>query len=449
MRPPLCDRWGSSEKRLRLDVLIILVTYLSVGAVGVFSPGPLRKDMVMLEWARAHVELGLGVTKGYNLSTKWALAPSEVNLGTRNVYLSAPPLQALLSAAAYGLCGQNWRVLRLVPVLLGLVYLFSCFVVSVKYLEGPARSWLLYFSLSPMILIYSTVIDVNAGNLGLLILSYVCFTKYLETGGQRWMIWAGVFYLLAFWISYVALSVVPPMLAQAAIDRGLPWHRRRRALLFGLGFVALGVGGAAAHLVLLPGALSWVVRRAVYRFSVSTGGVTGTQISLWSFVVRQSIRMVTHYTPICVVLGGMSLLILVGRRKAWSARQLQDGSYAVSPRVVLIQLFLWGLPFGALAVNNAYIHPVSLYYFAIFMAYGSAFALDWITDGAGHVRAKRIFGNWVVAVFLALSIGRSLFTMAGGSLPALVEGRLPAWVTTGLGAGDSVGGDSVIPRDQW
>jgi hypothetical protein len=449
MRPSLCGLWHSAGQRLQLDMLITLVTYLSVSAVGVCRPGPLRKDMVMLEWARAHVELGLGVTKGYNLSTKWAVAPSEVNLGTRNVYLSAPPLQTLFSAAAYRLCSLNWRVLRLVPVLLGLVYLLSCVIVSIKYLDGPARSWLLYFSLSPMILINSTVIDVNAGNLGLLVLSYVCFTKYLETGEQRWIICAGLSYLLAFWISYVALSVVPPMLAQAAIDRGLPWERRRRAVLFGFGFVALGVGGAVAHLVLLPGALTWVVTRAVYRFSVSTGGVTRTQISLWSFVVRQSIRMVTHYTPICVVLGGMSLLILVGRRKAWSARKMQDESYVVSSGVVLSQFFLWGLPFGALAVNNAYIHPVSLYYFAIFMAYGSAFALDWITDGAGHMRAKRIFGHWVVAVFLVLSIGRSVFTISGGSLPALVAGRLPAWVTTGLGEGDSVGGDSVIPRDQW
>jgi hypothetical protein len=75
--------------------------------------------------------------------------------------------------------------------------------------------------------------------------------------------------------------------------------------------------------------------------------------------------------------------------------------------------------------------------------------LDWITGGGGHVRGRRILGNGVVAVFLALSIGRTLFTMSGGSLPALFGGRLPGWVTTGLGATDRAHGDSVIPRDQW
>jgi hypothetical protein len=420
-----------------------------ISAIGVFRPGPVRKDMMMLEWVRAHAELGLEVTKGYNLSTKWSLAPSQVTLGTHHVYVSAPPLEPLVATAIYALCDQHWRAVRVAPVLLGLVYLYSCVVLGIKHLTGRAQTWFLYFALSPMILIYSSQLEVNASNLGLLVLSYVCCTTYLETGARRWMMWAGIWYLLGFWISYMAFSIVPPMLIQLGLDRGLPWYRRKQAALLWLGFVAAGFCGAAAHLAFLPGAVTWALGRAGHRFSASSGGVTGVDVSLVTLVGRQTIRMVTHYTPICVVLAGVSLLIAVGLRRPWSGVRREDGSYSVSPAAVLAQLFFWGVPAGVLAINHAYIHPFSLYYFAIFMAYGSALALQWIGEGTKRVAAWGIVGRSTVAVFLVLSIGRSVFTISGGSLPALFGGRLPASLTTGLGAGDRVHGDSVIPRDQW
>jgi 4-amino-4-deoxy-L-arabinose transferase-like glycosyltransferase len=405
--------------------------------------------MMLFEWVRAHAGQGLKVTKGYNLSTKWSLAPSQVKRGTHNVYVSAPPLEPLLAAAVYTLCGQHFSAVRVAPVLLGLVYLYSCVILGIKYLTRRAQVWLLYFVLSPMLLIYSSQLEINASNLGFLVLAYVCCTNYLETGARRWMMWAGLSYLLGFWISYMAFAVVPPILIQLWLDRGFPWSRRRQALLLWMGFVAVGFCGAAAHLALLPGAVSWALGRAMHRFSASSGGVTGADISLVAFVVRQTIRMVTHYTPICVVLAGVSLLIAVRRRKPWSGSRREDGSCSVSPAAVLFQVFFWGVPAGVLAINHAYVHPFSLYYFAIFMAFGSALGLDWITEWGKHVRGRRILANGVVAVFLTLSIGRSLFTLTGGSLPALSGGRLPAWVTTGLGAADRVHGDPVIPSEQW
>jgi hypothetical protein len=363
--------------------------------------------------------------------------------------VSAPPLEPLLATAIYEISGQHWRAVRVAPVLLGLVYLCSCVGLGIKYLTGRAQTWFLYFALSPMILIYSSQPEVNAGNLGLLVLSYACCTTYLETGVRRWMIWAGVWYLLGFWISYMAFSIVPPMLMQLWLDRGLPGHRRKEAALLWLGFVAAGFCGAAAHLAFLPGAMRWALGRAMFRFSASAGGVTAADIPLATFVGRQTIRMVTHYTPICVALAAVSLLIAVGSRRLWAGVRREDGSYSVNPATVLVQLFLWGVPAGVLAINHAYIHPFSLYYFAIFMAYGSALALQWIGESTKRPAAWRIVGRSTVAVFLVLSIGRSIYSISGGSLPALVGGRLPASLTMGLGGGDSVGGDPVIPRDQW
>jgi hypothetical protein len=354
-----------------------------------------------------------------------------------------------MSAGIYSLCGQRWWAVRLTPALLGLVYLGSCAVAALNYLTGPARIWLLYFALSPMLLIYSTVPEVNAGNLGALVLSYLCVTKYLESGAQRWMIWAGILYLLGFWVNYLALAIVPPIVLQIALHQRLPWRQRRQALLVWVGFVLLGAGGAVAHLAFLPGALDWLMGRAVYRFSASTGGVADAHVSLVDFAVRQTVRLATHYTPICVALAGVGVLMALRRWKPRREGGSRGGLHSVRPGTVLFQFLLWGLPFGALAINYAYIHAVSLYYFLIFMAYGSALALSWVTGGVGHLRGRRILGSAVVAVFLVLSIARSLFAMSGGSLPALVGGRLPAWVTRGVGAGDRASGDSVIPRDQW
>ena len=300
MRLAVGDRLRNSPKRFGRHMGIVIGLYLMICAVGVFRPGPVGKDMMLLEWARAHVALGLAVTKGYNLSTKWSTSPSQVYLGTHNVYVSAPPLQGLMSAAIYLLCGQRWWAVRLTPVLLGLIYLYSCAVMAVRYLDGPARVWFLYFALSPMFLIDSTVAEVNVGNLGVLVLSYLYGIKYLESGAPRWMAWAGIFYLLGFWISYLALAVIPLILLQLALDRGVEWRRRRTALLLWTGFGLLGVGSVVAHLAFLPGALKWLVGRAAYRFSASTGGVANAHISLLDFGVRQTVRLMTHYTPICV-----------------------------------------------------------------------------------------------------------------------------------------------------
>lgn len=447
MRLPVCDRWGNSQNPFRGHVVLVIVAYLLISAMGVLRPGPEPKDMRMLEWVRAHLELGLRVTKGYNLSTKWSLAPSQVKLGTHSVYVSAPALEPLLTTVIYALCGQHWRAVRIAPVLFGLVYLYSCVRLGSKYLTGQAQTWFMYFALAPMILIYSSQLEFNASNLGFLVLSYACCVAYLETGGRRWMMWAGVWYLLGFWISYMAFSIVPPILIQLGLDRVVPAERRRHAALLWLGFVVVGFCGAAAHLAFLPGALAWAVGRAVYRFS-SSSIVTGAEMSLVPFVIRQTIRMVTHYTPICVLLAGASLLMAAGPRRPWSAVRRENGSYSLSPAAVLGQLFCWGMPAGVLAINHAYVHPFSLYYFAIFMAYGSALALQWIGEGTKHEAAWRIVGRTTVAVFLVLSIGRSVFTISGGSLPALVGGRLPVWVTTGLGAADRGDGEAVIRQDQ-
>lgn len=444
---PSSQRWPDLEKSLKINTVVVLMVYLAVATAGVLRPGPTRKDMVMFEWARAHVDLGLGVTKGYNISTKWLATTTPVYMGNHGVYVSAPPLYPLFFAGIYAACGQHWRSLRLAPLILGLVYLYSCLALSCKYLQGQARIWLMYFALSPMILIYSTDLEINVGTLGLAVLSYLCFTNYLETARMRWMFWTGQFYLLAFWNSYTAFSIVPPMLIQLCLHGGLPSRERRRALCVWLGFVGLGFAVVLAHLAFLPGALEGAMNRASVRYSATMSDPSHSPVSMYSFAIRQFVRMVTHYTPVCVLLAAASLVLAIRQMPRRPLGHGPDSPQPVSAWTVVVQFSAWGLLFGVVAVNLAYNHPYYIYYFAIFFAYGSALVLQWISERIPSTVNRRFVVHALLVVFFSMSVARSLFAISGGSLPTLLAGYLPGVIGSRFGPDDK--GPRTIPRDQW
>ena len=445
---PTSQSWSQLERPLKINVVIALAIFLAVAFTSFLEPGPKRKDMMNLEWVRAHAELGLRVTKGYNLSRKWSLSPTEISLGQHNVYVSAPPLQPLLATAFYVALGHNWRGMRLAPILLGLFYLYGCFALAIKYLEGAARSWLMYFALSPMILIYSTYLGTDASNLGLLLLSYLCVTNYLETSHLRWMAWAGIFYLLAFWISYMAFSVVPPIFIQLLFHRGLPWPVRRRALLSWLAIIIAGFVVPLIHVAFLPGALQWAADRAGTRLSVSTGGNFGADVSLPGFAVRQGVRFVTHYTPVSVALALIALPLALTKFLR-PAREMSTPFAPVSTRALFFQFLAWGMPAGVLAVNHAYIHPFSVYYFALFFAFSSVLALAWAKENIQSPRWRQRLVAATLASFLVLSLARSLYAIAGGALDTASAQYLPGFVTRAFAVKTQRSGPDVIPPEQW
>jgi hypothetical protein len=445
---PTSQSWSQLDRPLKINVVITLAIFLSVAFTSFLGPGPKRKDMMNLEWVRAHAELGLRVTKGYNLSRKWSLSPTQISLGQHNVYVSAPPLQPLLCTAFYVALGHNWRAMRLAPILLGIIYLYGCFALATKYLEGAARSWLMYFALSPMILIYSTYLGTDASNLGLLLLSYLCLTNYLETSNIRWMAWAGIFYLLAFWISYMAFSIVPPIFIQLLFRRGLPWPARRQALLSWLAIITVGFAVPLVHLAFLPGALQWAAGRAATRLSVSTGNNFGPDISLLTFVVRQTVRCVTHYTPVCVLLAMITLPLALTKFRR-PARAVSTPSERSSTRALFFQFLAWGMPAGILAANHAYIHPFSVYYFALFFAFSSVLALKWLAENIQSPIWQRRLVVATLASFLIISLARSLYTIAGGSLDTASAHYLPSFVTKAFNVDVHGAGPDVIPPEQW
>jgi len=435
--------WGDLDRSVRRHVVIAVGLYLLVATVGLLKPGPTPKDMMMIEFARTHVDEGLQQTHGYNLGTKWNTSPTKVLFGAHHVYVSAPPLYPLYCGAWYALGGNQWRAVRLAPITLGLIFLYSCLALAGKYLRGPARGWLLYFALSPMILIYATDLEINTGHLGLAVLAYLCFTSFLETAQRRWMVWASVFYLLAFWNSFVAFSIVPAMLVQLLWHRGLTPAERRQGLWIWLGAVGVGFAVVVLHLAVVPGALEWALGRARERSSSSLGTSAKTEISAVAFVIRQGLRLVTHYTPICLALAGGALLLTFWRRTPGGQATERQ---AVSDRAVLLQFFTWGLPSGLLALNLAYIHPHFLYYAAIFFAFGSALGLGWLANRIG----RGFVINACLGLFLLLSLSRSVFAIRGGSLPGLLRDYLPAFVTQHWHLDDKSFGNIVtVPPEQW
>lgn len=445
---PTSQSWSQLDRPLKINAVIALTIFLAVAFTSFLEPGPKRKDMMNLEWVRAHAELGLGVTKGYNLSKKWSLSPTPISLGQHQVYVSAPPLQPLLCTAFYVVSGHNWRAMRLAPILLGILYLYGCFALAIKYLEGAARSWLMYFALSPMILIYSTYLGTDASNLGLLLLSYLCITNYLETANLRWMAWAGIFYLLAFSISYMAFSIVPPILIQLVFHRGLPWPARRRALLSWLAIITVAFVVPLIHLAFLPGALQWAAERAATRLSVSTGGDFGPDVSLPGFVVRQVVRLVTYYTPVSVALALIALPLALTRFLK-PACETSAPCSQVSTRALFFQFLAWGMPAGVLAVNHAYIHPFSVYYFALFFAFSSVLALEWARENIHSPTRRQRFVAATLASFLVISLARSLYAIAGGALDSAAAQYLPGFVTRAFAVETRQSGPDVIPPEQW
>ena len=218
------------------------------------------------------------------------------------------------------------------------------------------------------------------------------------------------------------------MLLQLILQRGVTRPLKWRGALVGAGFVTVGFAAVVLHLALLPGALAGAVGRALTRFSTSFDKASGTVVPVDGFVIRQGVRLLTHFTPISVVLAALALLLAVVRTSRRRAEATNDGPPHVNAESVLLQSLLWGLPFGVGAVNLSFIHPVLLYYFTVFFALGSALGLAALQPYLVSPAARRALVFVVITAFLSLSVGRSLFAFTGGSLPTLFDKSLPPFV---------------------
>jgi uncharacterized membrane protein YhaH (DUF805 family) len=216
---PTNQRWKDLERSTKISFLLVVLIFLAVSTVGYFRLGPMEKDRQVYAWASSFVELGLKESRGHSLSSVGIL--TGASLGECQAYIMAPPLYHLVLAGIFSISGQDWQALRLGTILYGLIFLYACLALAVKFFQGGQRSWLLFFSLTPMVLIFSTWNDTYGTAMGFLVISFLCFTNFLESGESRWGVWSGAFYVLAFWHSYISISIVPAMLLLVLFHPGL------------------------------------------------------------------------------------------------------------------------------------------------------------------------------------------------------------------------------------
>lgn len=409
------QNWKDLERSTKISFLLVVLIYLMVSMVGYFKPGPTDKDRQVYAWASSTVEIGLMETRGYNLSNKGILTGTSWR-GCQ-AYVMAPPLYHLVLAGIFSISGQHWRSLRIGTILYGLIFLYACLALAVKFFQGKQRSWLLFFALTPMVLIFSVWTDTNCTPMGFLIISYLCLTNFLETGKLRHGIWSGAFYVLAFWHSYISISIVPAMLIQLMFHPGLTYRERRFGFGIFAGFVAFGGLISLAHIFALPGSMEWFFNRLAERFSDNVPEVLGGgTYTLLNFFIKQAIRLTTHYTPISIILVSWAFIIAfvkVIRRKVLANKP--NGHVAVDPLIALIVFFSWGVPMQ-LGIQVAYIHPLMLYYFIAFFTFGSVIGLDLLTNNIKSSFLRQFFVTSVLILFLSMSIARSIYNFKGGSL---------------------------------
>ena len=401
-------------------MLVVVCIYLLVATIGYFKPGPGEKDRQVYAWVSSNYELGLLAAKGYNLSAVGIT--TSVQLKNCQVYIMAPPVYHILLTGVYAISGQNWRALRLGPIFFGLVFLYACLALAVKFFQGQQRNWLLFFALTPMVLIFSVWNDLRGTTMGIVIISYLCLVNYLETGELRWVIWSAVFFLLAFWIDYMAFSIVPAMLLQVLLHPGLTSRERVVGFSILVGSIGLAALAAFAHFATLPGGVDWFITRFAERYSNRRPEISGGTYSILDFISRQSIRFVTHFTPISIILAGWAFLAAIYklmRRKLVS--EAYNGYVKVNPYIALLVFFTWGVP-SQLGIQVAYIHPLFMYYFITFFAFAPVVGLDLISEKMRTLPTKKIFITAVLAGFMLISVVRSVFNLTGGSLYDMATG---------------------------
>ncbi len=419
---PTQQRWKDLERSTKISLLLVVLIYLAVATVGYFKAGPNEKDRQVFAWASSTAEIGLLNTRAYNISSGGILTGAK--WGDCEAYIMAPPLYHLLLAGIYALSGGQWQPLRLGTIFYGLVFLYACLALAVKFFRGAQRNWLLFFALTPMMLIFSVWNDTYGTPMGILVLAYLCLVNNLERGKLRRAVWSGVQYMLSFWHSYISISVVPAILLQTLLHPGLT---RRERLSGGAIFVLfVGLAGLVSlvHIAALPEAVEWFFARLGTRFSnVRPGEDPGVRYSLVDFLTRQAIRFTTHFTPISLFLAGWAMILALFKlllRKI-PLQPGEAGHFSVDPLVVVLVLFTWGVPMQ-LGIQVAYIHPLMMYYFVTFFAFASVVGLALLSTQFKFPSLRKGFVIATLVLFTLMSVGRSVYNLRGGSLYDLAKG---------------------------
>ncbi len=447
---PLDIYWRDLGRGARLAFVFALAVYMSVSGIKLAMDKPYVKEVQILQLVENHSRFGFAYTRGFNLYSVEEQTYEELGVESRvrlnlggvpfdrnpelTAYISCPPLFPIIATVVYDLTGRNWRVVKSLLVLFGLIVLYCFLPVTARFFVGTTQVYALLFSLTPFSLMHHYYSDINLNSLvlGLSFLSYLIFIRFLETVNYRWLYLFGAVFLINVWTSFFALSIVPTLFLHLFLEKRLAPEMKVRAFLAVLAFLLVIACSLVYYYSLLPGALERLVARVVARISGVKDIPVGEQygsIPFKLFLSRLVIRMNTHFSPIAFFLG-FSGLVLSGIQLMKKQGIVRGGTDTLNVHFVNVMVFLWGLPAGVLLYSGSYVHPYFIYYFSLFFTVSSAIALAKMQDSfaQGSFRFSTQLLYSIPVLFLVMSVSRSVVKLLNLSLVDLfLDGRVPSF----------------------
>ncbi len=406
------------EQNVWIALFVILIIYFISVVIALMQPGPTWKDLQVFTWMKSNAVYGLSFTKGYNISLQSAPIYTEVLFDEQHkVYVGMPPIFMIIGSVIYSFLGGHYITARLVHVLFDILMFYSVFIFALRLFKPEIIVYVLFFTISPMILIYATHQDANTAQIGLSVLCYLCFINFLESKNMKWLIATSILFFIGFWTTYLMFSILPGMLLQLWYTKKFDFLLKRKGILILILIGTLSILSIITYLSFLPNGLDWLVYRFQVRLSdniMPSGNYKG-EIDIFKYVIWQLIKLITYFSPICIVLSILGVICLTKDNK----RTINDSKKVFENSNLLLQvlfvLFTWGIPFN-LMINGAYNHSFSLYYFAPFFSFSSAIGLKYLTVEIKKDSLKKIVSAGILCFFILFSFSRSTLKISGGSL---------------------------------
>lgn len=449
---PISLFWGDMPKVTRITFICIVTLYLIVASIKLFDSVPHIKELQILQIVENHSELGFSFTKGYNLYSesdyrhrgvfglddRWGLNLGGVpfdDKGEYKVYISCTPGFVILSTIVYDIMGGNWRVIKVLLILFGVLVLYGFLLLALKYFEGNHQIYFLILTLTPFTLMhyYYSDINLNSFGLGLTILSYLAFLRFIETQRFWWLISAGIIFFINVWSSFFTLCIVPVIIIHLLLDKRLSGKLKLNTTIVLTLILGVTLGTIAIYYANLSGeALSRLSGRVIERVSggnnISIAEETG-RIPWGLFFSRLVIRLNTHFNPIAFLLGFYGLLLSIYHvfLKNRTGPLFRQDTVA-NKDFVNIMFFVLGLPASVILMSGSYVHPYFIYYLSMFFTFSSTIGLISINKYLTHNRYKKLIIWATLSVFGVISVVRSILKLLGMSLIDLFfQGQLPTF----------------------
>ncbi len=399
------------------------------------------KEMQIMSIAETHSEKGLSFTHGYNFypdyGGNYSHEAGSKTGGVKSVvdtnytaYVSAPVLVPIATWSVMEIFGIGAHASKFLFLIFSFLLLWVFFKFASLYVPELTRYLFILFIVTPFFLFnfYYNDLNLNSMVLSFVLISYLFFLKYLKERKERDLILFALFVGLSFWSSFFILSIFPVFFLHLILEESI-----ERKSKFNIGFkisiiLLLIIASILVYYAMLPGAIDKAISRVGER-------MTGVQdienyeekgsIPLMDFASKLVIRIVSHFSPVALILSIIGLIISI-RKLIIDSLKNKFQINSMSLEFILLMLFAFGAPSALLLYTGSFIHPYFIYQWIPFFTLGSYMGLIWLTEVFPKWRRVLIF--LVVSLFLVFSLPRTIAKVSGKSLiDLLFNGKMPNW----------------------